>query len=495
MRSFNLIGSMRYNEVEYYWVHGYDGIMKMHPIADNLNGQDVTGLQDEDGKYFFQEMIDIVAENGEGTVEYWWPKPGSEDPQPKLSFLKGFDPWQITVGTGIYIDDLRALQKSIYMQVVIISAIIIVVSIILVFMIVAPLNKTLKHIIDRTDEYSQLDFRNEIDVMQTDELGEIASAFNKVSSGLRNLLENMRSISTRLTEGAVNMDQDITQLSSRTDSTVISSEEIARKMNEMSGAASHVSMTIQEIKQAIDQVAEKATEGALRAGDVNERAITLKKDANESSEKVSEIYEEMKNRLENAIEQSTTVQQIDELLSSILSITEQTNLLALNASIEAARAGDAGRGFAVVANEVGSLADQSKDMVANIQQTVDSVKTAVNTLVKDSKEILDFMESQVLGDYEKLSVIGDQYNQDADTFSEIMGELSAISEELSGSMESISESITSVASASEQGAQGVDTILSMSRDVMDKSQQVKEIIDESIHSIESLDAIMQKFHV
>ncbi len=492
---YTLIGAMRYNDVEYYWVHGYDGFMKMHPNAPNLIGQDVTGLQDEDGKFFFQEMIDIVNANGEGTVEYWWPKPGEEAPQPKLSYIKGFKPWGLTVGTGIYIDDLKALQKSIYMQVLVISVIIIIVSLILVFLIVSPLNKTLRSIISRTDEYRNLDFRNEIDISQKDELGEIANAFNKVSSGLRTLLDNMRQISQKLTQGAVDMDKDMSQLSTSTDSTVVSSEEIALRIGEMSGAAERVSETIQEIRQAIDQVAEKATEGAMRASDVNARAVSLKKDANTSSEKVSGIYEDMKMRLENAIEHAATVQRIDELLNSILSITEQTNLLALNASIEAARAGDAGRGFAVVANEVGSLADQSKDMVSSIQETVNSVKSAVNTLISDSKEILDFMENQVLNDYDKLNDIGDQYNKDADTFNEIMGELSAISEELSGSMESISQSIDDVAKASRHGAKGVETILTMSRDVMDKSQQVKSIIDESIHAVETLDDVMKKFHV
>ncbi len=89
-------------------------------------------------------MIDVVDADGSGTVEYWWPKPGSEDPQPKLSFVKGFDPWEITVGTGIYIDDLVALQRTIYTQVIVISIIIILVSLALVTLIVAPINKTLK---------------------------------------------------------------------------------------------------------------------------------------------------------------------------------------------------------------------------------------------------------------------------------------------------------------------------------------------------------------
>lgn len=494
-QAFSLIEAMRYNEVEYYWIHGYDGVMRMHPIATQLNDQLVINLEDENGKLFFQEMIQVVDDNGSGTVEYWWPKPGSEDPQPKMSFVKGFDPWQVTIGTGIYVDDLVALQRTIYTQVITISIVIILVSLVLVTLIVAPLNKTLRGIMSRTHEYQNLDFRNAIDVNQKDELGEIARAFNQVSNGLRGLLETMKNISGKLSLGAQTMNSDMSSLSTSTDKTVMSSEEIAQVIAQTSHAAENVNVTVQEIRQAIEQVADKATEGAMRATDVNSRAVDLKKDAHESSERVSEIYTDMKDRLELAIEHAGSVKQIDELLSSILSLTEQTNLLALNASIEAARAGDAGRGFAVVANEVGSLAEQSKDMVASIQETVDSVKKAVNTLISDSKEILTFMEDQVLVDYEKLNDIGDQYNQDADTFNEIMTELSAISEQLSGSMENISDNIQDVAAASRQGAEGVDKILEMSREVMDKSQQVKELIDDSIHSVESLDGVMQQFQV
>jgi len=62
-------------------------------------------------------------------------------------------------------------------------------------------------------------------------------------------------------------------------------------------------------------------------------------------------------------------------------------------------------------------------------------------------------------------------------------------------MENISENIQDVASASKQGAEGIDSILDMSKDVMDKSQKVKGMIDESIESVESLDEVMKKFKV
>ncbi len=61
-----------------------------------------------------------------------------------------------------------------------------------------------------------------------------------------------------------------------------------------------------------------------------------------------------------------SVEQIKQRMSKIVSIADQTNILAINASIEAARAGERGKGFAVVATEVKKLADEIKDLAAEV---------------------------------------------------------------------------------------------------------------------------------
>ena len=96
----NIIKEYRYNEVEYFWINDMNGLMLMHPINEALNGTDVTTLKDPDGKFLFKDMIEVVAQKGEGIVRYQWPKPGSEAPQPKISFVKGFPEWNWVVGTG-----------------------------------------------------------------------------------------------------------------------------------------------------------------------------------------------------------------------------------------------------------------------------------------------------------------------------------------------------------------------------------------------------------
>ena len=70
--------------------------------------------------------------------------------------------------------------------------------------------------------------------------------------------------------------------------------------------------------------------------------------------------------------------EIGKTLDIINEIAESINLLALNASIEAARAGEAGKGFAVVAQEVGHLADNTKESLKNVNEVVTRVQSGTN---------------------------------------------------------------------------------------------------------------------
>ena len=56
----------------------------------------------------FVDFVNAVKKDGSGFVPYEWPKPGFDKPQPKLSYVVGFAPWNWVIGTGVYIDDLKA---------------------------------------------------------------------------------------------------------------------------------------------------------------------------------------------------------------------------------------------------------------------------------------------------------------------------------------------------------------------------------------------------
>lgn len=489
------IEAMRYDENEYFFIIDFDGNMLMHPIATQLNNTNVLEMQDTDGLYLFKEFIKIANSDGEGTLYYNWPKPNEEKPQPKASYIRSFKEWNIIIGTGVYIDDIVEIQRTIYSKVIFISLIIILFSIAIVILIVIPLNKSLKEIIHHTNQYRNLNFSEKIKLNQKDEIGDIASAFNKVQEELSRLITIMINTSEKISGSAHDIENEMETLGLSSKQTLENTSDISAVIEETTATIDSVANTVEQIQDVITTVNTRADDGVSTANDISARALELKSDAVKASSDTNKIYQDVKVRLEKGIKSAANVKEITVLLDSILGISSQTNLLALNAAIEAARAGDAGRGFAVVADEVGNLADQSSDMVTKIQKTVTEVTDAVDNLILDSTEILSFIENKVMKDYEKLVNIGDQYNTDAEGFKTTMTELSQISSDVNRSIVAINANFSDVAIASREGAEGIEKVLHLTQSVSINSSEVSDILNDTVKLIIELQTHISKFEV
>jgi methyl-accepting chemotaxis protein len=99
---------MRYGNDDYFWVNDLQPKLIMHPVKPELIGRDLSDMKDPNGKRLFVAFVDVVKQQGAGFVDYEWPKPGMAEPQPKLSYVAGFKPWNWVIGTGVYVDDLKA---------------------------------------------------------------------------------------------------------------------------------------------------------------------------------------------------------------------------------------------------------------------------------------------------------------------------------------------------------------------------------------------------
>lgn len=97
-------GEFRFANGEgYVWVHNLEGIMLMHPIKPSLNGKQVMEITDSNGRFLFGAFNELVEESGQGWVAYMWPKPGSDEPEAKVSFVKlvESDDKNYVVGAGL----------------------------------------------------------------------------------------------------------------------------------------------------------------------------------------------------------------------------------------------------------------------------------------------------------------------------------------------------------------------------------------------------------
>ena len=105
-RIIDVVKNLRYKESGYFWINDYRPTMIMHPFKSSLDGKYLGDFKDPNGVYLFNEMVKVIKKDGSGFVKYYWPKPGEDKPQPKISFVKAFPQWQWIIGTGSYIDDI-----------------------------------------------------------------------------------------------------------------------------------------------------------------------------------------------------------------------------------------------------------------------------------------------------------------------------------------------------------------------------------------------------
>lgn len=481
------IEQLRYEEnSNYYFILDYDVNMVMHPIKPELNGKNLSDSADAEGNKLFGEMIEVVKSDDEGYVDYVWEKAGETEVQPKSSYVVGFKPWNLVLGTGIYVDDVKAIKTEVSRNVIIITLLIAVLTTILTIFLSIRINDSVHKIMVVSKKVSENDYTEQIVLDQKDELGSIASAFNHAILNVKNLVYDIDQSIEVVKTNSTQLDANTDQLELIVSSTSRETETILESISESADSARNISDMVDEIKFAVETVATRATEGASTTSDITIRATELKDDSTKSSLKANEIYEEVKHVMEEAIERSKAVEQIDILSTSILEITNQTNLLALNASIEAARAGEAGRGFAVVADEISKLADQSSDAVSRIQNVVTEVNGAVLSLCDASEKILDFVDSEVKPDYEKLVSVSEQYNLDASTFNSIMMDLSATSQELNASMDSISQITRDMSDALSHGSDSVSAVSDNVADILDKTQELNSINNMNVESVNQL---------
>ncbi len=361
--------------------------------------------------------------------------------------------------------------------------------------IASPIVK-LTELINKTAELDLVfDKQYEYLTKNKDETGIIAKATFVTRQVLREMATKLHDVAEVIMENANSMEQLSNNIQENAHDNSATTEQLSAGMEETAASSEEITATTEEIDANVSAIAERVKDGANKSEEITRRATTLRKDAVESAKNAREIYEEVKNKMENAIEESNTITQISLLAETILSITSQTNLLALNAAIEAARAGDAGKGFAVVADEIRKLAEQSSATAAGIQQIVKNVYSSVGHMKENSEAILTFVDKNVLADYEKLTLVSEQYNNDAKYINNLISEFQLSADQLDVAVSSITTAMNEVAATINESAKGVQDIAEKTNDIVEKTIRETKLADQNSHGAKELQSLVERFKI
>ena len=85
----------------YVFLFDTDGTNKAHGVNEKLVGKNLIGLKDQNGKEFVKEFV-VVANKGEGWVDYDWAHPVSKKVEGKTTFVKRVAGTNLAVAVGVY---------------------------------------------------------------------------------------------------------------------------------------------------------------------------------------------------------------------------------------------------------------------------------------------------------------------------------------------------------------------------------------------------------
>jgi methyl-accepting chemotaxis protein len=391
-----VIRAISYGEGNYIYVYNTDGTIAVHGGRPALEGKYQFDAQDPDGKYFMREQL-AVAKGGGGFTAYSFTKAGGGDVAfPKISYDVLFKPWNWSVGTGVYIDDIDvSFRKRLVSQGgVILAALGGMLA--LSFMISRGIVSPMVALTGAMHRLANGDLEVALPTAERrDEIGGMTAAvavFKTNAVELRQMQARHAEANARLANerrGAVHQAADVFEAN------------VLDLVTTVSNAAGAMQQTAQSLLDNARESGALATGVATAAFAVSGDVRTVASAAEQLSASIADIARQVSEAAQvtsgaarEAAQTSGTVRaladaadRIGAVVNLIDAIAAQTNLLALNATIEAARAGDAGRGFAVVAGEVKSLAAQTARATGEIGSQVTAVQQETRRAVEAIEKI------------------------------------------------------------------------------------------------------------
>lgn len=228
------------------------------------------------------------------------------------------------------------------------------------------------------------------DVSGEDEIAMLSKSFNSMIGSIRNLIEEIRSVSSIVVTEAKDLKEMSKQASEIAEGVSKAMGDIADGTVKQSSELDGTLTTMEKLSSEINNIVSNVSNVIITSNEtkkIGDESLHIVKGLEIKTKNSNEVMEEITSNIEVLTE---SIKEIEKVIEIIQGISEETNLLSLNASIEAARAGESGKGFSVVAEEVKKLAEESKNSTENISKVIKSVySNASDTkkLIADSKEV------------------------------------------------------------------------------------------------------------
>ncbi len=334
-------------------------------------------------------------------------------------------------------------------------------SAVLAYLIISGISRGVCEVEKAADELAEGDLGARVAYHHKDELGHIATAFNRMAEKFNGVIRELQGCAGQLASAA----EETSVVTSQTREGIIQqkseTEQVATAINEMNATVHDVAHNAVHAAEATREADQSSVEGKA----VVDKTVDAIGEIATEVEQASEVIHELERESEN----------IGSVLDVIKSIAEQTNLLALNAAIEAARAGEQGRGFAVVADEVRTLAGRTQASTAEIEEMITRLQTGANKAVN----VMESSKSKTNVGVEQAAAAGsalETITSAVDRIAEMNTQIASAAEEQSAVTEEINRNVASISQIAEQTSTGAEQTAHASEDLSRLASQLNAVV-------------------
>ncbi|MCZ0703434.1 methyl-accepting chemotaxis protein [Natronobacillus azotifigens] len=412
----------------------------------------------------------------------------------KTAYMQHFEPWDWTIGMVVFQDEFYEDLNTLSTFILLSTFVLVILSTLVFYFLTRSKIKLLKNVADVSNNIAEGKIYQTNLKESSDEIGQLATAFNKMSVELKTLVTNVQKTSTHLLDSA-------TDLSAISEETSASSQEVGEAIAEIATGTQEQANDLEDINSRVDLLTKAITAMASQ----NEKMSTLTTKTATLSTEGSEIIERLQTsnaesltasqQVSNEIKDlSDKVKEITKVMDTIENIAEETNLLALNASIEAARAGEHGKGFSVVAEEIRKLAEQSKGATHQVQSVVSAIVNETASTVKTvegTMKTAEELSTDVISTRSKFGQLSLSVEDIVSSLNLVKQEIDTITDH----NKEMSAAIESASSVSEETAASVEEITSSIDEQVRVMGNVAESAEQLTHLNQELSNLIEKYDV
>ena len=457
--------SPRFGNDDYFFIYDFDGRAVMVAGNASLEGKVLLGGTDKKGFKMWDKIVEVGKGPGKGFIDYWFPRAGQTEANPKRAYLLAIPEWKWIVGTGVYVDDVDEAVNKAAIRYALISALVLIVVAAVAFMvsrsIVNQLGGEPAMAIELMSRAAAGDLT--VDVTSSSK-GSILDSAGQMVRAIRTMVVEIGQSSSKLTSGAE-------RISTASREVAIASQRQADATQAMAAAIEEMTVSINHISDS----AKDTQENSLTSVGLSVDGVARVEGATHEIKQIALTVNDASGRIRNLEDRAN---QISSIAGVIKDIAGQTNLLALNAAIEAARAGEQGRGFAVVADEVRKLAERTSSATIEIEQMIGGIQSETVLVVGVMGAALPQVEAGVKA---------------AEGAAESLRQIKHGVESTLSSIRDVADATQEQSVASTSIAQRVEQIAQMVEETSAASQSTAETAEDMEKIATELNALVSRF--